>query len=58
MWQRTQTVHDILAAYRAKYAPKAGSPAIDSGDPTIFGAGNDIGAIGNGATNSADLFGK
>jgi hypothetical protein len=58
VWQRTQSVHDILSAYRAKYAPKAGSPAIDSGDPTIFGAGNDIGAIGNGATNAADLFGK
>ncbi|HMI84576.1 MAG TPA: hypothetical protein VK550_10805 [Polyangiaceae bacterium] len=57
VWLRTQTVHDILSAYRAKYLPKAGSPAIDKGDPTPFGAGNDIGAIGNGIANAADLFG-
>jgi len=38
--------------------PKVGSPVIDQGDPTPFGAGNDIGAIGNGTANAADLFGK
>ena len=50
-------VHDILSAYRARYLPKAGSPAIDKGDPIPFGAGNDIGAIGNGMANPADQFG-
>jgi hypothetical protein len=58
VWLRTQAVHDILSAYRAKYLPKVGSPVIDNGDPTPFGAGNDIGAIGNGTANPADLFGR
>ena len=31
VWQRTVTVHDILAAYRAKYLPKASSPVLGSG---------------------------
>lgn len=57
VWLRTQSVHDILSAYRAKYLPQAGSPAIDQGDPAPFGAGNDIGAIGNGTANTADQFG-
>ena len=58
VWLRTQSPRDILSAYRAKYLPKVGSPVIDKGDPTPFGAGNDIGAIGNGTANAADLFGK
>src|SRR5262249_20888409 len=58
VWLRTQSVHGILAAYRARYTPKAGSPAIDAGDTARYGAGNDIGAVGNGTPNAADLFGK
>jgi hypothetical protein len=57
VWQRTQSVHDILFAYRAKYLPKAGSPVLGSGDPSGSGAGNHIGAIGDG-TRAADQFGK
>ena len=57
VWQRTQMVHEILASYRSKYMPTVTSPAIDSGDPTPYGAGNDIGAIGAGMTNSSDRFG-
>jgi hypothetical protein len=58
VWKRTQSVGDILSAYRVRYTPKPGSPAVDTGDPSIFGAGNDIGAVGNGTANAADLFGK
>jgi hypothetical protein len=58
VWLRGTSVRDILAAYRTMYTPKAGSPLIDSGDPQFFGAGNDIGAIGAGADNAADQFGK
>jgi hypothetical protein len=58
VWKRAQTVHDILAAYRIRYAPQTGSPAIDRGNPNTFGAGNDIGAIGSGADNAQDLLGK
>ena len=38
------------------YAPRPGSPVIDTGDPQD-GSGADIGAIGAGATNPADRFG-
>lgn len=58
VWKRTLKVSEILAAYRARYTPTAGSPYIDAGDPGPFGAGNDIGAVGAGAVNSADLFGS
>jgi hypothetical protein len=57
VWQRTLTAHSILQAYRGEYTPTAGSPAIDHGDPTAYGAGNDIGAIGSGTANAADQFG-
>ena len=57
LWKRTLAVHDVLAQYRAKYTPTAGSPAIDTGDP-VLGAGNDIGAVGAGIANPADKFGK
>jgi len=49
-------VKEILARYRMRYTPKAGSPLIDKGDPA-GGAGNDIGAVGAGATNAADKLG-
>jgi hypothetical protein len=57
VWQRTLTAHSILSSYRGKYAPAAGSPAIDHGHPTAYGAGNDIGAVGGGTANAADQFG-
>jgi len=57
VWQRTLTAHAILSSYRGKYAPAAGSPAIDHGDPAAYGAGNDIGAVGAGTANAADQFG-
>lgn len=56
VWKRTTTVRDVLSHYRGRYAPQAGSPAIDAGDPA-GGAGNDIGAVGAGAVNAADRFG-
>jgi hypothetical protein len=56
IWKRTTTVRDILTRYRARYAPKDGSPLIDKGDPA-GGDGNDIGAVGAGTPNAADKFG-
>ena len=57
VWQRTLTARSILSAYRGKYTPAAGSPAIDHGDQGPFGAGNDIGAVGAGTPNASDQFG-
>jgi hypothetical protein len=51
------TVCQILGFYRQAYAPGAGSPLIDKGDPQE-GAGNDIGAIGAGVANALDQFGR
>jgi hypothetical protein len=56
VWSRQLSVATLLADYRARYTPAAGSPLIDSGDPA-GGAGNDIGAIGAGTANGGDLFG-
>ena len=56
IWQRTTAVSTILYSYRMMYTPAAGSPLIDTGDPS-GGAGNDIGAVGAGQANAADLFG-
>jgi hypothetical protein len=53
----TTTACQVLAYYRRVYAPGAGSPLIDAGDPAE-GPGNDIGAVGAGADNPLDLFGK
>jgi len=53
---RRVTVCQILAFYRTLYTPAAGSPLIDAGDPAD-GAGVDIGAVGAGAADPADLFG-
>ncbi len=60
VWQRSLSTHDVLAAYRARYTPGNGSPALlGKGDPSVFGAGNAIGAIGaTGAAAASDLFGK
>jgi hypothetical protein len=57
IWKRQVTVRDILALFRTRYTPQAGSPAIDTGDPA-GGTGNDIGAVGAGAENGADRFGR
>ena len=54
LWQRTSSMRQILELYRARYTPLAGSPLIDSGHS---GNGNDIGAVGAGATNPDDQFG-
>lgn len=51
------TVSDMLAYFRTVYAPRAGSPLIDTGDPQD-GSGADIGAIGAGKTNPDDRFGQ
>ena len=59
VWQRALSTHDVLVAYRARYTPGSGSPALGNGDPSLFGAGNAIGAIGaTGAVATSDLFGK
>jgi hypothetical protein len=57
IWQRKMTVREVLSAYRTRYTPQAGSPLIDTGDPA-GAAGNDIGAVGAGAANTADKFGQ
>ena len=54
LWQRTTVTRQILELYRSRYTPKPGSPLIDAGHG---GNGNDIGAVGAGATNTNDLFG-
>jgi hypothetical protein len=58
IWSRSKKVSDVLATYRAMYAPAAGSPLIHAGDPQD-GAGGNIGAIGNGeSTDQFGLFGS
>ena len=57
VWLRELGVSAVLGHYRALYTPKAGSPLIDAGDPAD-GAGVDIGAIGAGAADPADKFGR
>jgi hypothetical protein len=56
VWTRQLPVSQILATYRTRYTPSAGSPYIDAGDQVGGGAGNDIGAIGAGAANAFDKF--
>lgn len=57
IWDRTMSVSEVLSSYRDRYAPKAGSPLIDAGDPA-GGTGNDIGAVGAGIPNENDKFGR
>ena len=59
VWKREagSTVREILASFRTRYTPRAGSVVIDAGDRSIYGSGNDIGAIGAGAPNPEDKFG-
>jgi len=60
VWNRTQKLSSILAAFRARYTPATGSPIIDAGDPAdndTHGRRADIGAIdANG--HDLDLFGR
>jgi hypothetical protein len=60
VWNRTQTLSTILAAFRAHYMPAAGSPVIDAADPAdndALGRRADIGAIDRGE-HAFDQFGK
>jgi hypothetical protein len=57
VWNRVKTVSQVLAEYRNRYMPNTGSPLIDAGDPAD-GPGVDIGAVGTGKDDTADLFGK
>ena len=48
LWQRTQTVSSVLAAFRARYMPASSSPVINAGDVQdndSQGRRTDIGAI-------------
>ncbi|QBB71180.1 hypothetical protein ELE36_12910 [Pseudolysobacter antarcticus] len=60
VWQRSQKLSTILAAFRARYTPTASSPVNDHGDPQDndgHGRRTDIGAIDvNG--HDQDRFGK
>jgi hypothetical protein len=59
VWQRTQKLSTILAAFRVRYTPAANNPVINAGDPQDNdgqGRRTDIGAIDlNG--HDADKFG-
>jgi hypothetical protein len=60
IWARRVTVSQILAFYRGVYAPTAGSPVIDLGDPSDDTGGfrnTDIGAVGAGNAHPDDRFG-
>jgi hypothetical protein len=57
VWSRTYTTAQALTHYREMYAPASGSPLIDAGDAKD-GESTDIGAVGSGAGDPADLFGR
>jgi MYXO-CTERM domain-containing protein len=60
VWAGKQRVSEILAAFRGRYAPAAGSPVIDAGDPAdndATGRPIDIGAIDVGG-HDEDRLGK
>jgi MYXO-CTERM domain-containing protein len=60
VWNKTQKVSAILAAFRAHYTPAAGAPIIDTGDPQdndSQGRRADIGAI-DATGHDQDKFGK
>ena len=57
IWLRQFGVSEILQHYRGLYTPSAGSSLTDHGDPQD-GAGVDIGAIGSGQDDPADLFAR
>jgi hypothetical protein len=55
LWTGHCAVGSVLAHYRSVYAPSAGSPVVNAGDPSD-GGGVAIGAIGDGG-HPADRFG-
>jgi hypothetical protein len=58
VWAGTQKVSQILAAFRARYTPAAGSAVIDAGDPAdndATGRRVDIGAIDVGGHDQDKL---
>jgi hypothetical protein len=58
VWNKKFKVSQVLALYRERYAPTAGSPVIGKGDPAD-GKDSFMGAIGpNGCTRADDKFGK
>jgi hypothetical protein len=60
VWNGTQKVSQILAAFRARYTPAAGAPIIDAGDPAdsdSMGRKADIGAV-DLAGHDQDKVGK
>jgi len=60
IWQGTQKLSQVLALFRERYAPKAGSPVVDAGDPQdddSSGRRSDIGAIDLDG-HDQDRFGK
>jgi len=60
IWQGTQKVSYVLAAFRSRYTPKPGSPLSDAGDPQDNDSQDrraDIGAVDLGG-HDQDKFGK
>ena len=57
IWMGKMRVSQVLALYRERYAPGAGSPLIGAGDPQD-GKGSFIGAIGPGGNTPPDRFGR
>jgi hypothetical protein len=57
VWKRKYKVSQVLALYRQRYAPAAGSPLLGAGDPAD-GQNSYIGAIGPGKDAPNDLFGR
>lgn len=57
VWNRRYGVSQVLAMYRQRYSPAAGSKLIGGGDPAD-GKGAFIGAIGPGEDMKSDLFGR
>jgi hypothetical protein len=57
VWNGRVTVSQVLALYRGRYAPAAGSPLVGAGDPSA-GRNSYIGAIGPGGDAPGDRFGR
>lgn len=57
VWKGKYGVSQVLAMYRQRYSPAAGSKLIGGGDPAD-GKGAFIGAIGPGEDMKSDLFGR
>jgi hypothetical protein len=57
VWNRKYTVSRVLSLYRQRYAPAAGSPLLNAGDPAD-GKESYIGAIGPRGDAPNDRFGR